>query len=524
MIGNKREERAKNCRLHPRDPVDAFLVVAGLSSVTSPAPLESLKGSWGSGSSLLIYVGAFSFWAFGRSLSNHAISLIPRILTLALVVNVAVGMLQVAFHVTAGQLATVPGRASGFLANPVYYGAITAGFSACCVILFLRRLDRWWLAASGFFAFGSALSGSRVAAATLLATALVIWIVKRFALSAAIGVCVTLCGTLLAGAYTRAFEGTSTIGRLAGGSDGGRPYIWRYALESARARPILGWGFGNHSAATRPYYSLEFTRDYAYNDRLLDWPDPHNVILHILVATGVIGLVLATAFVLLQVRSISNWPLVTMSGVIAATWMLQPVSLMALPIAMFLFGAAVTPIPRLSERPPGWINRPFSALVVAGVVLGAYVVVSDYRMTRALIEGDASAAASAVAWLRDPVLYGEIGRVQSSAYEQGQLDDPREVLKWYERATRATPNTAHYWAELGRRQLSLGLLAEAKVSTDQAIDLQPWSPTGWQVRLAWSVLAQDRERFDEAQQVVCDLKLSLCGIDFELDSEVAPTP
>lgn len=82
-----------------------------------------------------------------------------------------------------------------------------------------------------------------------------------------------------------------------GGS--GRTSIWSVALEAAKHRPLQGYGIGNFVPAFNMFY-LTTHQPYPYG-----WDSPaHNLVMHYLVETGLIGLGLIAAFFWAQFRSL----------------------------------------------------------------------------------------------------------------------------------------------------------------------------------------------------------------------------
>ena len=56
------------------------------------------------------------------------------------------------------------------------------------------------------------------------------------------------------------------------------------------------------------------------------------------------------------------------------------------------------------------------------------------------------------------------------------MRSPRTCLRWSERATELEPGLPFMWAQLGIRQLLFGDVDGARVSLEQAIELQPYHP------------------------------------------------
>ncbi|HZY99327.1 MAG TPA: O-antigen ligase family protein [Candidatus Baltobacteraceae bacterium] len=84
-----------------------------------------------------------------------------------------------------------------------------------------------------------------------------------------------------------------------GGS--GRTSIWAVALEAAKHRLLQGYGIGNFPVAFDQFY-LHVPQPYPFG-----WDSPaHNIVLHYLVETGLIGLFAVGAFFWAQFRSMRH--------------------------------------------------------------------------------------------------------------------------------------------------------------------------------------------------------------------------
>lgn len=140
------------------------------------------------------------------------------------------------------------------------------------------------------------LSGSREGLTALgLIAAYYFWRSKyRLKLAMALGGVALLATTVQTSVFLRFATALDT-----GGS--GRTSIWAVALEAAKHRLLQGYGIGNFQTAFNLYY-LTTHQPYAYG-----WDGPaHNLILHYLVETGVIGLALIAAFFWAQFRSLRD--------------------------------------------------------------------------------------------------------------------------------------------------------------------------------------------------------------------------
>jgi O-antigen ligase len=95
---------------------------------------------------------------------------------------------------------------------------------------------------------------------------------------------------------------TSVFLRFASAADtggSGRTSIWAVALEAAKHRPLQGYGIGNFTQAYNIFYLMAH-QPYPYG-----WDGPaHNLVMHYLIETGIIGLSLIFVFFYAQFRSL----------------------------------------------------------------------------------------------------------------------------------------------------------------------------------------------------------------------------
>jgi len=116
----------------------------------------------------------------------------------------------------------------------------------------------------------------------------------RLRLMVAVGAVVLVAATVETSVFARFSSALQT-----GGS--GRTSIWAVALEAAKHRLLQGYGIGSFPAAYDQFY-LRVPQPYPYG-----WDSPaHNLILHYLVETGLVGLFLIAAFLWMQFRSLRD--------------------------------------------------------------------------------------------------------------------------------------------------------------------------------------------------------------------------
>lgn len=449
----------------------------GVSALAAPGLRSSALGFVGRDLSLasaLLFMGC---WAFGRSTSNS------RAVAWSFVASASfvsmIGLVQVVADIDKGFLALQSGRPASLLVNPVYFGAICAGGAVAAAGLAAQssRLLPAALACSSLLSAGVAVSGSRVAAIGLVLASLLIVVSVR-----ATPALVAIAAVALGGVFGTVLELVTGSGRNAasrlGDTDGdGRSTVWGYGIEAWRDRPILGHGIGRFRPATQQFFELDFVAEHAFDDRTQAWFDPHNVVIMVLVAAGVVGLLVVACWLAFAARECSG-PLLWASMTIAATWLLQPVSIHTMPVALLLFGASRVVVAADETRDVdegagreipvvGWRLAEQVALSV-GVLAAGVVLVADARLDRAVDRLDPDAAASAAGWYWDDPIVDD---VVAQVYEfRGDL---ATSLVWRERVVAAEPDRPYWWSQLARARIVADDFDGGRRAIAQALELQP---------------------------------------------------
>jgi Flp pilus assembly protein TadD len=481
---------------------------------------SSLLGFVGRDLSGVIVLFAFGCWALGREVvpSRRLATTFVQCAT----AGALVGVIQVVVQVDTGFLALQDGRPAGLLVNPVYFGAVCA--AACVVAVHATattRVDVISTVCMVVLGAGVSISGSRVALAALLVTAGMLVVVKRsreFAVAAGLAATGVVLGIVLDLATG---SGRNAASRLTADGAGGRSSVWRYGIEAAFDRPLFGHGVGRFRPAVQDRFSTGFVADHAAVDRAQAWFDPHNVLILVLVGTGFVGLVLVAVWVILASKGCSG-PLAWGVAALAATWLLQPVSIHTLPLAMLLFGAAAADggeaqrqvlTSEESDAPPAASRSLSSASVVAlgvGVVAAAWLLVADLRLNRAVDRLSPAAAESAAAmYPSDPIVADVVAQVHELTGDAG------EWLAWREKATEIEPDRPYWWVRLGEAALATGDLDRARSAADRALALQSTNVGANDLDARLAAASGDVEGLESALQRLCNLGQSTCDLDAE---------
>jgi O-antigen ligase len=486
------------------------------------SPRLALLGTVGLESSALIIAMCFGVWAIGWRASERAVAILPTAVLLGAGVNAAVGVIQVVADVDSGAFAHQFSRAVGLTPNPVYFGALMA-VGAATAATHARLSFPYRVGLVAFFAMALNLSGSRVA---LLAGLLTV-IAASFARGArpawrrvsfvpvayVVGVAV---GEVLSSAIVDARSSTE---RLASAGGGGRFDAWRYGLEAIADRPIAGWGFGRFRAATQGRYSADFVRTSAVDDLTQAWFDPHNVIIGVAAAIGLLGLLLVLIWASIAARRVAG-PLVAPLAALALIMLLQPAGLAVLPLAMLLLGGAAR-----TDRPAsrGRVSLGVLVALLIGAAAAGWLAIGDLRLQSAIESGSAQEIDSAARWfVRDGVV---ADLVAQAWYIEEQFDQSLRpnVIEWSERAIRADPDRPYFRAQYAGRLLAFGDWDGSRAQLENALELQPWHTRSWYLAYFLAERMEDAALRSSAVDALCrlDQPIPECAVTGELDGGVA---
>ena len=185
-------------------------------------------------------------------------------------------------------------------------------------------------------------------------------------------------------------------------------------------------------------------------------------------------------------RALAAWFLAMALG-----WMVEPVTVHTLPLALLVLGAAASG-DRARPSPPAGDRRDLAAFAVGAVAATAYfaplVVVH-----RAIESHDGTAAASAAAWSwRDPLVANLVAerlaidaQLAAARTEGAGTRERSESLAWSARVPEWAPMSSWAWNSLAFRQIALGDPGAAE-SLQRVFELDRWNALGWQLQLRWA--------------------------------------
>ncbi|MDJ0768637.1 MAG: O-antigen ligase family protein [Ilumatobacter sp.] len=485
----------------------ASLVWTVIVALSSGSMRSAVLGSAGRDLSAWTIVASSALWAVGRQLSDRGrIALVEVYVWGASVVGL-VGAVQVLADVRTGPLALDSGRPSAFLTNPVYFGAVCASALIAATVRWSPRSWRVQTVPVVVLGVGVSLSGSRVALAAAGVALVGVLLVHRSRdrlAASVLGLGSIAAGVLLDRAVG---AGRNAADRLAEGAGGGRLTAWGYGLEALGDRPIRGYGFGMFRPAVQHRFSVDFVREHAANEASSPWFDAHNVVIGVLVAVGLVGAVLFLAWVSAWLPRVSGplaWALVP----IVLHWMLQPVSVYTLPLAMLMFGAAAPGDDRIDLH----LRRgAVGVLTAVGVVLGLTLFTADVLLKLAADDRNSDRAeVAALLYLRDPIVDDLVAQIHA---RDARLATPRtDELEWRQRVTEDEPDRPFWWSLLARRQIDAGQLDEAAVSIERALELQPNNVQTSRADAVLAVRLGDEDRLTAALEQLCALGQPECEL------------
>lgn len=458
--------------------IAAFVVVGLISAATSAVPMEGFFGAYLWGTGVFFWLACAGGFAITARLDSRDRRLVAGGILVGVLANALLGIAQVygtryaGGVFTAGLLQTYNGQADGFLGNPVHFEALLCGGAA---LLVGRAASRpWpWLVPAGIVSFALALSAERLA--PFLLFALCVYALFRHHWKGLLYSAVT-GGTYLAGILSGT---TSTVvSRVASSSNttyGARFGIWKLALKAFAARPWLGYGPGEFMHATSPLMTQSFSGTLG-PDRY--FTDAHNIVIEVLVTTGVLGLVCLASFMLSAAKSAQRCALLGFAVFTLVIRLVEPLNIGTEPVVFMAIGAAVAAGLGVEDRVAmvSWQRIALSVLALAGLLGGISVVAGDSALYQAEQHFSLSQANRASNLLPE---------WPDSASEVATVDEYLAAVhpgKGYLARARAAIGTAiarqstdmALWADAGTLDMKLNRLHKASEELHRALALAPY--------------------------------------------------
>lgn len=495
----------------------AFVVVAAIATVLSDAPLHSLVGGYSTMTGLIFFAGLAACWALGAGVGPADRRLVENAIIWAGALNALVIFLERYPGLAGIGLPLYGGvQPAGLLGNPVYSGGLLA---ATLALLATRVVERpgLWAPVTALIAFGTALSGERFP--ILVAIGVVAWsiwalhrrseeglrdrITRQWAIlyGVASGAALAI-GSLIPGAV----PGASVVGHVSSSTTGEtfdqRFGSWLAGLHALVERPLFGYGPSQYEPATIPHYSISLARTtgQAY------FSDAHDIIVEVVVVTGVLGLIALAAWVFFAVRG-RGGPLMVFAVAVLVGELVEPMMVGITSLAFLALGAApVRARVQAATEPPSADSRPrrgespereprtmpgayprwalTSSLILGGlaVVAGLLLIVGDVVQQRAATQVAPATAAAAIAdgTTANTLLQAWPTPAATLAFAYFYSGSPghskvAEAIHYSSQAIQRDPTESKYWLDLATFQFAAGDNASARRSALRAAALNPVS-------------------------------------------------
>ena len=472
-----------------------FLAWATLCTVVSTTPWLSFWGSFGIGTGLVFVAALVACWVLGR-LVGREVRLIHAAIVATSAASALVAIVQVRIDLPEYGMGLVEGRADAMTGNPVFLGSLLA--AAYWVTASLVAERRALLGAALVLGIGVQLSGSRIALLAMVAAVLLV----RAELTTRIALVVITTAGLVAGSMLP-LERLETTGsaRLSSASGiSARTEMWSTAVDAVVADPLTGAGPGMFQPATSGRRTLEFVRSEGVAKYYFD---AHNLAVEYAVTTGLVGLLLLAAWILLSLRRIDlRSPLGGFAIVVLLTHALQPQSAVLTPLAFLALGAAP---PRALAREEGRsasgsqrvaLAGGFTVSTAVGILAASTALVGFWMLDQARLDFGAQKANWADRLLPDPWWQAKEQRARVvilRAREANAREFPVEAIQLRKAAADGAPDDPRPLLNLADTYLQVGELEQANRTLERVLDVDPWSVPALNARARTAIGVGDQE-------------------------------
>ncbi|NNN21646.1 MAG: O-antigen ligase family protein [Acidimicrobiales bacterium] len=334
-----------------------FLLVALVSALLSHQLDIAFFGIYTAGTGWIFYLALFSAWLIGLRCSGSEISVkaITYVISIGAVVNSLFAVIEIATihstHGLNGLAIASSGGASGLLINPVFLGQLLSG--TIVLVAFTKYLtNRASVVVLFVCGIGDYLSQDRASIIFIAIGVVVLLYRKRLV---GLGLSVVLClGYFAGGLISNFYNGAKVSSRITSGAistvGSARMVIWKYSIHAFEKSFLIGYGPSGDSKATLPLYGLDMVRATRLPSGY--YADAHNVIIELLVCTGVIGTLLVGAFMLSAIR-ISGGELLWFALAMGVFLLFEPLNIATCPLIFLALGAGVSP----REKPKNIVGK-----------------------------------------------------------------------------------------------------------------------------------------------------------------------
>lgn len=456
----------------------AFLAAAAASALLSTKPALAIFGSYNHGTGLLFYIAVVAAWAIGRATDDLGRRRLLTAFVAAMVISSVAAVAQTLFDLSEFQLGRVHDRADAFMGNPVHLGAATAGAIGIVTWWTVREGRRVHMVLLPLFAAALELSGSRFA--VVAAAGLVIAVVRGPSWRGAIAVVLLLIGFATGGAIAAAAaapSGTSRAASVTSSALTPRIEMWKAATRAIADRPFFGFGPGRFREATGRLRTTQMARAEGPDKLFLD---AHNVVAEVAVTTGLLGLLLALAWLGLASSQVSGPFAAAAAGILCLT-LVQPLSVSTVPVGMLLLAAGSRNVERITVSKSAAAATAFTSTVA--VLLAATLLVGDFLRRQAELDFDRHAAHQSAhllgVWPEPHQLLSKIALYESII---AVPDDPvllRQSIRFQKDAAERDPSDPSLWVELGLLNLRARDFDAAADDFRLALQADPQSLNAW---------------------------------------------
>lgn len=481
-----------------------YVLWALVVAVVSDGALVSIAGVVNRHQSVLMLAGVVGCWAIGRACSPWGRPLLARALFVVCTGNLVFSIAQLAAQPT-GALALDLGRPTGLMSSPVHLGALAAAVAVWVAQEHRTRSSEWSAVAYAIPAYVAGLTSTRVPTAIILLLA--VFVVARERTLRSAQLLVSAIASLTAAIVTyRLLDSDQDLQEraISSGGLGHRRTVWSFGLQGWWDRPLTGFGVGRFHIAAQSHLSDAWAFEFQGDG----WKDAHNIVVEVLATQGAIGLGIAAVLGWAIWREATG-PLRWVGGVIALTWLLQPASLVTMPIAALLLGAASSSQPegRVAGSCEALLKRTsVLALVTCGALLGGSLLVGDALLARSRYSVDAAPLSGARAWYRyDPEVLDNIAELVADDDTLDFSERSLAALRWSERSVRAEPDNTTWLTSLATYQMRVGMFGAADETVRRASELRSNDLLVLRLDVALALRAGDTERAKAAAVRVCEI-------------------
>lgn len=492
----------------------AFLAVAGLATLFADEPLMSLTGSYSLLNGWGLLAVCTGIWALGRRARG-----VSGRLEIALILGATINAVWTWIASTARPdyvlFQLVEGRPTGLMPNPVLLGALCAGGIWLVLARDARAKEIGTAIVLVGVLFGAIeLSGTR--SAEILAAASVLGFAIRWlragAVARALVILVVAAGGFLV-AQLPPDTGVRGSARLSGDALSGlstRLESWGDAVAAVGERPVLGYGPG------RTYVALESRRSAAIARREtpdLLYYDAHDVVIEVLVTTGVLGLVLFGGWMWTAVRG-ARGALLGFAGIGAAMMLAEPVSHSFAPLVLLALGVATADGLPPPPRPiiGAWPRVVGAGLAVVGLVAGVALLAGDASyLDSARDQTTSSLDGARQFWPPWPdVALRDSQLLALRAQQTNAPSDQRAALAAAYEARRRDQAEPFVWEQIGQLESLWGSPERARRAYLGALARNPWSSQALEVLFRAARASGDRAGAARYRRALCEVRLIEC--------------